>query len=265
MKKIILGVLAIIILVAGGYMAWLFNRPVMHVLPGEFTATGQFKHTEEAQYYKIDATYPNRTALFSKWSPAADEEARTTIETWLQKDIEEFKRNLRVNQISGPEKEMLDSTGRKYEYDATYKPFTSANAKLISYEYDIYIDTGGAHPNGYFKTFAFDKSGNEVKLADLFPPGSEYLQRLSDASLTQIKAQLTQRLGLPAQAGEDATASIFTEGVAPRAENFSNFVIDADTLVILFPPYQVAAYAAGTFEVRIPLSQLSDVLQPEWK
>ena len=45
-------------------------------------------------------------------------------------------------------------------------------------------------------------------------------------------------------------------GLAPTVENYSTFAVDGDTLLIELPPYQVAAYAAGSFEVRVPLKDI---------
>jgi hypothetical protein len=106
----------------------------------------------------------------------------------------------------------------------------------------------------------FDAQGNELGLADLFVatstnPHADWLNQISGIATVQIQDELTKRLG------ETPGDSFFSEGTAPKEENFQNFVIDGNDLVFLFPPYQVAAYAAGTFDVRIPLSQLKDVLK----
>jgi hypothetical protein len=119
----------------------------------------------------------------------------------------------------------------------------------------------GAHPNLYYKTFVFDREGNRLALADLFAASSTasstgYLSQISGIATAQIKDQLASRLG------EAPGGGFFAEGTAPNPDNFQNFVIDGGDLVFLIPPYQAAAYAAGSFEVRIPLSQLSAALKP---
>jgi len=257
MKNILIFIALVGIGVGIWYGGRLLTDPTSdtHILSGSEVIAGEMQYTEEGQYYTVAASYPARTSL----SGPADKRARDTMEVYVQNDIAEFKKNINADQISGPEKEMLDSMGRKYAYDAKYKQYAGADDGLISYEYDMYIDTGGAHPNGFFKTFTFDAEGNDVKLSNLFQPESDYLQRISTIALTDVKQQLSERLG------KDASASIFAEGLAPTEENFSNFVVDSNTLVFLIEPYQAAAYAAGTFEVRIPLTQFADILRPEWK
>ena len=257
MKSILIFIALVGIGVGVWYGGRLLTEPASdtHVLPGVEVAAGEMRYAEEGQYYTAAASYPARTSLRAP----ADKKARDTMEMYVQNDIAEFKKNINADQSSGPEKAMLNSTGRTYTYDAKYKQYAGADSRLISYEYAMYIDTGGAHPNGFFKTFIFGTEGNEVKLSDLFQPESDYLQRISTIALADVKQELSERLG------KDASASIFAEGLAPTEENFSNFVIDGDTLVIFISSYQAAAYAAGTFEIRIPLSQFSDILRPEWK
>ena len=267
MKKILIPAIALLVLVVVAIVAAKYARSSnsAHILSGTIISEGVMKHTEEAQYYTIEASYPTETPLYNRWNTKADTTARDTMETFLLNDTTQFKQDLDVDHISGPEKESLDSTGRKYAYDATFKPYAASNGKLISYEYDMYIDTGGAHPNGYFHTFVFDTAGKEVKLGDLFKPNSDYLERIASSTMADITRQLSERMGLPTQAGEDASSDIFADGLAPKEENFSDFVIDGDSIVFLIPPYQAAAYAAGNFEVRIPLSQFADILNPAWK
>lgn len=235
---------------------YLTRSTTTHILPGTVVSAGQMKHVEEAQYYSISITHPEKTPLQNR---LANQRALNTMEQWLVDDIEKFKEITNVDQLPPEDRQMLESIKRKYEYEATYKMFTASNKKLISYEFDMYVDTGGAHPTGYFKTFVFDAEGNEITPPDLFESGSNYLERLSEIVLADVKAELTKRVG------RGASDSIFAEGLAPKEENFSNFVVDDNTLIILIPPYQAAAYAAGTFEVHIPLAQLSDILREEWK
>jgi hypothetical protein len=121
------------------------------------------------------------------------------------------------------------------------------------------MDTGGAHPNNFYKTLVFDLNGNTVALGDLFNPGSNYLDAISQIAQTQVAAQLEQR------AGAGAADSIIADGLSAKEENFQNFVVDSDRIRIFIPPYQAAAYAAGSFEVQIPLADLEDILKPDVK
>ncbi len=50
---------------------------------------------------------------------------------------------------------------------------------------------------------------------------------------------------------------MLNSGTTAKVENFQDWYIDGTSLVIIFPPYQVAAYAAGEQTVTIPFSQLT--------
>ncbi len=54
-------------------------------------------------------------------------------------------------------------------------------------------------------------------------------------------------------------------GTGPGWDNFQDFLLLADTLVIRFPAYQVAAYAAGAQRVAIPLSALDGLERADWR
>lgn len=222
---------------------------VQHVLQGQKTPAGDYKYTENNQYYSIEVYYPATTTL----GIAANAKALAVIEQGMYAQIQDFHQIL--NEImDDAEKARLQQDGRQYAFAAQYQEYPSAHYE--SFLYAVYEDTGGAHPNGFFKTFVFDQRGGLVQLSDLFGTGSDYLGRLSQAAKAQVLQQLKDRLGV------DATNVIFNDGLTPTAENFQNFTVEGDTLHIFFPPYQVAAYAAGAFDVNIPLESLSDILAP---
>jgi hypothetical protein len=110
---------------------------------------------------------------------------------------------------------------------------------------------GAAHPFSYTITFTYDlASGREVTLESLFQPGADYLGMLS----TYCAAEL---------AGRDIGFDMFSAGAAPTPENYRNWNITPDGLLISFDPYQVAAYAAGPQTVLVPYSVLQPLLAPE--
>ena len=50
-------------------------------------------------------------------------------------------------------------------------------------------------------------------------------------------------------------------GTSPTPETLQFFYLDGGALHIIIPPYQAAAYAAGYFDISIPLSSLKDILK----
>lgn len=121
----------------------------------------------------------------------------------------------------------------------TFKAFTASPA-LLSIRFEHYRDTGGAHGNTTYATYVFDLKRNAVlRLENMFtnlPAALAVLSELAALRMDQVMG------GAP-----------FPEGYAPKAENFSVFVLDGDALVFTFPPYQVASHAQGTQTLRVPL------------
>lgn len=246
-------VLLVLFVAAGGLGFWASKTGLgplapqeRHVLMGSTTPEGDYVYVEDAPYYTIEVRYPAKTAL----SGAADAKARFAIETALAARIAQFKTDGNFENLT-EEDVRIQGLGadRKYALGLEYKTYTSLG--YVSYLYTIYADTLGAHPNLYFLTFVFDNKGEQVALGQLFPNNPNWLEELSLLVSNDVVAQIRQRTGI-----DDVTGSVFAEGLAPVESNFQNFVLEGDSLLIEIPPYQVAAYAVGTFEVRIPLKDL---------
>jgi hypothetical protein len=136
--------------------------------------------------------------------------------------------------------------------DVTYEEFEHG-AALRSVVFTIYTYTGGAHPNRYFLSTTVDTIANRVLTLeeDIFQPGSDVIAALQPLVAADLTAQ---------QAGY-ADADWINTGT-DELTDYVAWAIDTGDLVLFFPPYQVAAYAAGDFTVRIPVDNLSGVINP---
>lgn len=135
----------------------------------------------------------------------------------------------------------------------TFTAFTAAPS-LLSIRFEEFRDTGGAHPNTGYSTFVFDlRRQARLTLADLFSDKAAALAVLSELATRRMELVLD--------------GSMFPEGLAPTAENFSVFVVDGADVLFTFPPYQVASYAQGPQTLRVPLfhPRLMPLLTPEFK
>jgi hypothetical protein len=257
-----LGILAVLALIFAG-LSSLTHAPATAPTAGDKSAIlgatlgsdGAYHYSEDKDYYKITADLPGSTGL----SAAADAKARATIEQGVAAEIAQFKQDSGFETITAEDAQMQNISGdHKYTLDLEYQAASSSGT--VSYAYQVYADTLGAHPNVYYKTFVFDQDGNQLGLKDVLKNNPNWLEELSLLVSQDVTAQLKERLGASApQGGEgaDVGGALYPEGLAAKEENFSNFVVDQDTLVILIPPYQVAAYAVGSFEVHIPLSEIN--------
>ena len=105
---------------------------------------------------------------------------------------------------------------------------------------------GAAHPSASSHTFNCDLArGRVLSLQDLFTQGSEYLTVLSEAARQQLPA----KLGL----GDDKTLA---DSTSPAVDNFKDFLLEKDALVIVFARYLVVDGSAGQPEVDISYADL---------
>ena len=217
-------------------------------------ANGDFNYKNETDYIILEATYPSKTML----DVVANAKARVVIESWVQERLIAFQTMVNDEMLTPDEMTRLKQDGRKYALDISYKTYSSPG--FVSYVFPIYEDTGGAHPNGYSATLTFNANGEKVELEDLFVSGSRYLDRLSTLAYNAVVAQAKTRFGANTEL-DDGQLDWIRLGTAPTPETLQFFYLDQGTLVLIFPPYQVAAYAAGSFEARIPLANLQDILK----
>ena len=123
--------------------------------------------------------------------------------------------------------------------------------QLVGLKFNISSYTGGAHPNLDFVTFTFDLvQGRVLTLDDLFTPGSNPLSVIGPLVEQSLLAQM----------GDMTDASWIHQGTGDNPDNYQDWQLTPDALVFYFPPYQVAAYAAGPQIVSIPRAQIAGLL-----
>jgi hypothetical protein len=110
---------------------------------------------------------------------------------------------------------------------------------------------GAAHPFDYTRTVTYDlEKGEDVTLDQLFLPGVDFLGLISTYCLAQLSAS-------------EVGSVLSVEGAQPTVENYRNWNVTADGLLITFDEYQVAPYAAGPQTVTVPYSELQAILSPQ--
>lgn len=186
--------------------------------------------------YEIAAEYPS-TGL----APVDAE-----IKAWIDAEVAQFKKQAAPEPGSAPGPWTLDIAYTVERNDA--------ETLALSFTESTY--TGGAHGSHSFRTYNYLlPDGRRVDLAQILD-GREGLARLS----AFVVADLDKRLGGPDGMTD---AQWIRRGAGPDWGNFENFLLLPDALKIEFPPYQVAAYAAGPQELSVPLSALGGVLRAD--
>jgi hypothetical protein len=106
-----------------------------------------------------------------------------------------------------------------------------------------------AHPAEVLeKTFVYQKN-RPVALANLFKPGSDYLGRLSAGA----------RMALAVY----PEGTISEAGLLPTPQNFEQFVLTDEGLIVIFRVYQVGARPLGAPMVLVPYGYLQNLIEPK--
>jgi hypothetical protein len=135
--------------------------------------------------------------------------------------------------------------------DVTYT-LLSQSGDIWSFKFDFHFySDGAAHPGSYSITLNYDLGqGKELALADVFLPNSNYLETIANYCIAELSKQ-------PFFDGP------FADGAKPTAENYRNWNITPDGILITFDEYQVAPYAAGPQSVTVPYSELRGLIDPQ--
>ncbi|HEX7276328.1 MAG TPA: RsiV family protein [Acidimicrobiales bacterium] len=199
----------------------------------------------EPERYSYEVTYPDVAGLADPTvQKAVNDETRADVTA----AIDEFVSG--TDDFGPPLPELAD---QRSAFTGRYQ-LARLDDGLLSFRLPVSrFYTGQAHPARVLLTFTYDLgNGRRLALADLFLPGSPYLDRLSELS----------RQLLLAQPGFDQMPEFVTPGTEPKAENFANWTVTDQDLVITFNEYQVAPYAMGTPHVSIPFASLRTLLDP---
>jgi hypothetical protein len=139
--------------------------------------------------------------------------------------------------------------GMPHHFSGSWSP-EQLNRETVSILLRFSFYTGGAHGGQSLHTFTYDvENKKEIELSDLFSDTPDYLNRISQFAINDLKMQLQNMLG------SEPNLNTITLGASPKKENFERFTInDYDVVTFYFPEYQVAPYAAGEQIVRMPLS-----------
>jgi hypothetical protein len=207
----------------------------------------QIKESNKKLMYEIDARYPQLTGgsnpNFEKFNQA--------VRASVTKKVTSFKKDMEPEDKEEPRPEGSMGSDLNVSYDVAL-----AQDDLISIEFSVgsYYQ-GAAHPNTFTEVVNYDlKNGKQLKLADLFKPGSKYLQSIASYCIADLKKQAKDKGLLDQEIVNGASAS---------AKNYQSWTITKKGLGINFDAYQVGPYAAGPQFVLVPFSALKDVINPE--
>ena len=200
--------------------------------------------TDNTKPFKIAITYPQIAGL---------EDFNQKAKAIVDKEIADFKKNSLENDTAVKAVDPISYAKypRTYELNIGYDKGQIDN-NIVSVIFNVYNFEGGAHGASYFVPLNFNvKTNQEVKLVDLFPGQSDYLQKISAFCTQDLTKQLTKAL-------DSLDGTYLADGAGPKAENFQFFLINPSTssgqatITFYFTQYQVAYGSAGDFKVIFP-------------
>ena len=230
-------VIILILIAAIAVGAFLFlnspNRPAALTIQ-------DVKILDNTKPFKINVVYPQIAGMDS---------FNNTVKNFIDKQVSDFKKNSLANDQAVKEVDPINYAKypREYELVISYDK-GEVDSGAVSVILNIYGFEGGAH--GFHASVAVNynpKTNSAIKLSDLFPGQPDYLQKISDYCIKDLKTQMTKS-GAFDMSGDDWLA----EGAGPKEENFLAFLINKNNITFYFGDYQVAAYAAGDFKVITP-------------
>ena len=224
----------------------------VHEQPISFTGdvdlvSKQIKESNKKLMYEIAAQYPQLSGGNNPNFEKFNQVARGSV----TKEVAGFKKNMAPETEEEPRPEGSMGSDLTISYDVAL-----AQDDLISIQYLVgsYYQ-GAAHPNSGSEVINFDlKNGKQLKLSDLFKPGSKYLSTIANYCVADLKKQSKEK-GL---IDDD-----INEGASATAQNYHSWTITKRGLRITFDAYQVGPYAVGPQYVLVPYSSLKDLINPE--
>ena len=200
-----------------------------------------FREQGQLPTYTISA----QTPMFAGVDDARVQDFNEAISYLVQHEIGYFRKNVLAQMPAQPV-----SSGSSF--DARYTViFQSGGIWSLKFDFSGYAD-GAAHPYRYSLTYNYDlEQGKKLSMDELFPADSDYLGALSSFCI----AELSKR--------DIGFYGGFQPGAEPTPENYRNWNITADGLLVTFDEYQVAPYAAGAQTVIVPYTKLTTLINPK--
>ncbi len=199
-----------------------------------------FGETGKSPDYNITAQIPSLTGSNDPRAAAFT----TEMHNFVQGLISDFKTKLAQN----PPTPITAASYLDVKYQLVSPP---GNVLSVKFATEGYL-AGMAHPYHLIYSFNYDlEQGKDIPFSSLFLSNADYLSAISQYCIAQLK---TRDIGF---------GDIFAQGAEPTAQNYKNWNITTDGLMITFDEYQVAPYVAGPQTVTISYSELKSLIDPK--
>ena len=175
-------------------------------------------------------------------NPQYEKELNNIIKTSVEKDLEEFKKDV----------EELIELDLEWESQMIVKYEVKSKSDILSIV-DNYTFTGGAHGQSRKDYYNIDLNDNKMlKLGDLFIENSSYKTIINGEINKEIEKQIL----------EEAKSYFKEDDQFVTIEDNHDFYIDKNgDLVITFQPYEITPWYMGHPEFKIPKEKIAHILK----
>lgn len=195
-----------------------------------------FYEKEQNKNYTVEINYPN---VKSKQLLAYSDD-------YIKNKKKEFKEEISTVDVLN---------GSKYEFKANYK--INDNNNILGLHLNISEYTGGAHHIRYDKSYYYNKMSDEIVSLKDFLEKDISLEKLANLSYYYVmKYSDDNNLNFDKE--------WVKEGLSSNLNNFEHFNFIDDGLEFIFPPYQIAYYAAGEIKIVIPYNELKGIIKNKY-
>lgn len=162
----------------------------------------------------------------------------------------EFKQKVQENEPTLkllPKELAKGNNNLQVDYDSS--TVESGDNYIVSIRFSISgMIVGMAHPYHYYRVFNYNlDTGEQIELNQLFNADADYLAVLSNYTRGELEKRLSDK-------------EMIAEGTSPKTENFKNWNVKPNGLLITFEETQVAPYVDGAQTVLIPYSVLKPII-----
>ena len=195
-----------------------------------------FYEKDENKNYIVEINYPK----------VKSKQLLAYTDDYIKNKKKEFKEEISME-------EPLNSS--KYEFKADYK--VTDNNNILRLHLNISEYTGGAHHVRYDKSYYYNKESDEIVSIKDFLEKDTSLDKLANLSYYYVmKYSDDNNLNFDKEGVK--------EGLSFNLNNFEHFNFIDDGLEFIFPPYQIAYYAAGEIKIVIPYDELNGIIKNKY-
>ena len=153
----------------------------------------------------------------------------------ILKKIEEYKDKFETSVFTADIKK-IEISFDAYEYK-----------DYVSFKFNVKSNVGVTHDLNEIFTIVY-RNGEIIDIKSLISQNNKLLDILKEESLNKLKENESIK--------QYSNEEWLNKGLEKSEENYENFILTEKSFVLIFNPYKIAPYVAGTIEVEIPYDKL---------